>query len=51
MKLGPISMQKGDEFFVNFIGLANNCEQWPNPHEFIPERFDTSSQHFLTKDG
>jgi len=36
---------------VNFFALHFNANQWPNPYEFIPERFDGSSPHFLTSTG
>ena len=36
---------------VHIDGLSNNPEEWPNPHEFIPERFDSTHEAFKTKSG
>jgi len=50
-KVGDLNLKKGEEFMVNLTGLAHNGNEWPNPHKFIPERFDASSPHFLTSAG
>lgn len=50
-KVGDLYLKEGDEFMVNFEALHFNASQWPNPYEFIPERFDASSPYFLTSTG
>ena len=50
-KVGDLNIRKGDEFMVQQHGVMHNAEQWPNPHKFIPERFDTSSPHSKTANG
>ena len=51
LKLGDITILGGDEFSVHLEGLAKNPTEWPNPEEFIPERFDPSHQASKTKNG
>ena len=51
LKLGDITILGGDEFSVHLEGLAKNPTEWPNPEEFIPERFDPSHEASKTKNG
>ncbi|CDW83902.1 cytochrome family subfamily polypeptide 55 precursor [Stylonychia lemnae] len=36
---------------IEILGLQRNANEWPEPLQFIPERFDPSSKHFLTAEG
>ncbi|CDW78703.1 cytochrome family subfamily polypeptide 55 precursor [Stylonychia lemnae] len=42
---------KGMPIIFHFLGLQRNPNEWPEPMQFIPERFDPSSKHFLTAEG
>ena len=46
-----ILVPKGQIIVLNIIGSLHNEEQWREPMKFIPERFDPSSEYFLTPDG
>ena len=35
----------------NIIYLQTNAEHWREPDEYIPERFDPTSEYFLRPDG
>jgi cytochrome P450 len=50
-QLGKIHVVKGDTVSVNMWSLHNNENEWPNPREYIPDRFDSSSHHFLNAKG
>ncbi|CDW76171.1 cytochrome family subfamily polypeptide 55 precursor [Stylonychia lemnae] len=42
---------KGTPILFHFLGLQRNANEWPDPFQFIPERFDPSSKYFLTAEG
>lgn len=50
-KLGDILIPKNQIITLNMIASHYNEEQWREPMKFIPERFDPSSEYFLTPDG
>ena len=47
IKCGNIHFKKGDTVYITIYGLQHNPSQWQRPHEFLPDRFDTS--HPLSK--
>ena len=51
VRLGKIDVQKGDDVTISAIALHHNSHEWPEPHLFIPERFDSKSQHSLNAKG
>ena len=51
VKIGKINVAKGDHVFVNINALHYNQSQWRDPQKYIPERFDSESEWFLTPDG
>ena len=51
MKVGNLNVRKGDEFSIYLQGLHLNTNEWQKPHEFIPERFDSSNPINLTPSG
>jgi cytochrome P450 len=45
------TIKKGDGLSVDMYRLGNNPKEWKEPSKFIPERFDPSSEYFLTPAG
>ena len=50
-KLKNILVPKGDILAFNIIGIHFNKDQWKDPLEFRPERFDPTSEYFTTPSG
>ena len=50
-KLGDYEFKKGDVIGNHIYGLHMNESEWQRPYEFIPERFDSSSELSLTPSG
>ena len=46
-----ITFLKGTVIRFNIFGLHFNENEWQNPDQFIPERFDPSSKYFLKPNG
>ncbi len=46
-----IHLRKGDQIMIGMGPLCYDKEQWIAPDQFIPERFDPSSQYWLTPSG
>lgn len=46
-----INMQPGDAFFINMGAMHRDPDQWQKPQDFIPERFDPSSEYYSRPDG
>jgi len=46
-----ITVKKGDNLRVFHWGLHKNPAEWQRPHEFLPERFDSTSPLYLTPSG
>ena len=49
--IGKYQFKAGDVIQVNITGLHMNKSQWQKPHEFRPERFDSSHPLSLAPDG
>ena len=49
--IGNMKVRKGDEFMISLNALHYNGNEWQRPHEFIPERFDSSNPVSLTPTG
>lgn len=46
-----LKIRKGDLLYVGMAGLCNDPDQWISPEKFIPERFDSNSEFYLTPSG
>ena len=46
-----VKLQKGTDIIFNIGALHYDSEQWINPEEFIPDRFNSESKYFKTPDG
>lgn len=51
VRLREVVVPKGQNIFFNIIGSHFNKDQWINPMEFRPERFDPASEYFKTPSG
>ena len=51
VKVGKYNIMKDSQFQINIQGLHYNSNEWPNPDQFIPERFDANSPHYLNSEG
>lgn len=49
--LGDVVIKKGTDIRYNVFGVHYNKKQWIRPHEFLPERFDPTSNLFKRPDG
>uniref|UniRef100_A0A7S3NDG3 Cytochrome P450 n=2 Tax=Euplotes harpa TaxID=151035 RepID=A0A7S3NDG3_9SPIT len=50
-KLGDILVPKNQIVSLNVYAAHYDLTQWIEPTRFVPERFDPSSEYFLTPDG
>lgn len=50
-KVKDLRIPKNQIIVFNIYGAQFNEKQWREPLKFIPERFDPSSEYFLTPDG
>ena len=50
-KLGDILIPKSQIITLNMYASHYSEDQWKEPLKFIPERFDPSSEYFLTPEG
>lgn len=50
-KVKEILIPKNQIIVFNIFAAHYNEKQWINPMEFIPERFDSTSEYYLTPDG
>ena len=50
-KVGDLNLKAEDDFMVSMRALHYNANEWQKPHQFIPERFDTSNPISLTPNG
>lgn len=48
--LGGVHFPKGVYLSHGIMALNNNPDVFPNPRKFIPDRFNSDSEHFLTAD-
>jgi cytochrome P450 len=46
-----LKIRKGDSITVAMGYLCRDPNQWIKPNEFIPERFDSKSEFYLTPKG
>ena len=51
IKMGDILIPKNQIVTLNVYASHYNKDQWKEPMRFIPERFDPSSDYFLTPEG
>ena len=49
--IGKLKIQKGAPIFIAIQEMHNNKDEWIEPFNFIPERFDPKSPYFLTPGG
>ena len=50
-QIGKYKFKANDDISVNFMGLHFNQQEWKNPYNFIPERFDNENEASLTPSG
>ena len=46
-----LKIRKGDQIMIGMACLGRDKNQWIQPEEFLPERFDSDSEYFLTPTG
>ena len=46
-----LKIRKGDAISISMAHLCRDKNQWIEPDRFIPERFDSKSEYFLTPSG
>ena len=46
-----LTVKKGDNVQIVHWALHKNPAEWQRPHEFLPERFDSSNPLFKTPSG
>lgn len=46
-----LKIRKGDAISVSITHLCMDKNQWIEPERFIPERFDSQSEYYLTPSG
>jgi len=46
-----LKIRKGDAISISMANLCRDKNQWIEPDRFIPERFDSQSEYFLTPSG
>mmetsp|Transcript_5219 Transcript_5219/g.4801 ORF Transcript_5219/g.4801 Transcript_5219/m.4801 type:complete len:161 (+) Transcript_5219:1219-1701(+) len=51
VKIGDYDILADQGVMICMYGLHHNPEQWIEPFKFIPERFDPSSEYYLTPQG
>lgn len=44
-------LPKGTHFMFNMVAIHRDVEQYFKPNEFIPERFSSKSEYYLTPGG
>ena len=49
--IGRYKIKAGEDISINMIGLHFHKDQWQQPREFLPDRFDNSNPLSLTPDG
>lgn len=45
------TLQKGDPFNIDQENIMKNPDEFHRPYDFIPERFDPTSEYYLTPKG
>jgi len=50
-QIDDMHLLKETDIRYNIVGSHYNTNQWIDPYEFIPERFDPSSKYYLRPDG
>ena len=48
---GGLHIRRGDQMWIGMSHLCNNPQEWQQPSQFIPERFDNSNSISLTPSG
>jgi cytochrome P450 len=46
-----VEIREGDLIYIGMNALCHDREQWQQPYDFIPERFDPQSKWYLTPSG
>mmetsp|Transcript_114327 Transcript_114327/g.158735 ORF Transcript_114327/g.158735 Transcript_114327/m.158735 type:complete len:218 (+) Transcript_114327:989-1642(+) len=50
-KLGGFNVAKNNQILIFMFAIHHNPEEWHEPSEFIPDRFDSNSKYFKRPDG
>ena len=51
MVAAGLHLRKDDIFYIGMGALCNDPNEWHHPEKFIPERFDSRSEYYLTPSG
>lgn len=51
VNVGNVTFKKDQPFFINIKAIHRDPQQWINPLEFNPDRFDPSSPAYKRPDG
>lgn len=51
VQMGKYKLRKNDLFVIDMHHLHRNRDQWIEPEKYIPERFDSKSEYYLTPSG
>ena len=51
VQLADYNIKKGQTMAIFFFMIHRNPNEWKEPEEFIPERFDPNSDYYLTPAG
>jgi len=51
VEAGGLNIRRGDMMMICMAALCKNPEEWQQPNQFIPERFDNSNPISLTPSG
>ena len=50
-KIGKYHVKAGDQVQINIHGMHHSSAHWQRPHEFLPERWDSSNKLSLAPNG
>jgi cytochrome P450 len=51
VKMGGVTFEAGQAFYVNISNMHHDPSQWQRPSEYLPDRFDSDSPLYATPSG